>query len=262
MNIIPITLTLAEGLPAQNTQMWFVILAGMAIAPFLLMMVTSFTKLVIVGGLIRSALGTQQIPPNQVVVGLALVLSAYIMWPVAEEVFANYQSTTAAPSTVPAATPRSPGGDLPANEAITRAAAAMRDPMRRFLQKHSTPANVMLFESLQQQLRDSQQHIPNMVAPDGLQAGVESSASRFESLREFSVLVPAFVLTELTEAFWIGVLIFIPFLVVDLFVGNVLLAMGMHMMQPNTVALPLKILLFVVVGGWELIIRGVVLGYT
>lgn len=247
---------------ASGMQSWMFVLAGMAIVPFLLMMVTSFTKLVIVGSLIRSALGTQHVPPTQVVTGLALVLSIFIMWPVAGKAWRNYEAQGPQPTAI---AERSADADLPAGgvasttdqwQTISRIVSAVHEPLRAFLLKHSSAENRALFDSLQEKLDHAD-------SPSDSQAGgVAVAHPAATAIREFSSLMAAFVLTEVTEAFWIGLLIFIPFLVVDLVVANLLLAMGMHMMSPTPIALPLKLLLFVLVNGWELVLRGVVLGYV
>jgi len=231
---------------ATNLANWIGILAALAIIPFVLTMVTSFAKLVIVFGLIRQALGTPQIPPNVVITGLSLILTVHVMYPRAEEAIARYESLPA-----------------PAEEAsfgtVGRAMEAAEGPMTDFLERNSTERNRALFRNLRTRLRDGggDDEIRDAaeragMAPEAVQRAVDT----------LTVLAPAFVLTELTEAFQIGFLIFVPFLIIDLVVGNILLAMGMHMMSPITISLPLKLLLFVLVDGWETILTGLVLGYA
>lgn len=243
------------------------VLAAMAVLPFLFTMITSFAKLVIVGGIIRQALGTPQIPPNTVVTGLALILTLHIMWPVGQQAAINYQRLTA-----------ERGEDADTTQLILDAA---EPALRGFLERHASPANVQFFEGLQLRLRQANEASQPTTQTDpttasdaaGEASGAEVAdptgltelvgAERVRQLiYDLSILAPAFMLTELTEAFQIGFLIFVPFLVIDLVVSNILLAIGMHMLSPTTVSLPFKLLLFVLVDGWRLIIQGVVLGYT
>jgi len=224
------------------------LLAGLALIPFLLTMVTSFAKLVIVGGIIRQALGTPQLPPTTVITGLALILTIHIMWPVGRQIQANFESATAAA----VAASQDEEGEAEAGSGgalvLGRAIQSARGPMREFLEQNTARSNIELFVGLQATLdRDDPEVTP--LDPDTL-------------IYELTVLTPAFVLTELTEAFKIGFLIFVPFLIIDLFVSNVLISLGMMMVQPQTISLPLKLMLFVLVDGWRVIIKGLVLGYV
>lgn len=226
----------AQGAPAAGGQplTLIVVLAGLALLPFLLVMVTSFVKVAIVLSLLRSAIGAQQVPPNQVITGLAIVLSAYIMAPVAmdtydviEPVIARIDSKEAAPPTF--------------KEYRSTATEAAK-PLRKFLLKHADETERVLLYELALELRTPKQQ--QDLGPEDL-----------------IIAVPAFVLTELKEAFVIGFLLFIPFLIVDLVVANILLSLGMHMLSPTTVSLPFKLLLFVLVDGWYLVVKGLILGY-
>jgi type III secretion protein R len=231
----------AGGAPASSgLAFWLVILVIMALAPFVLTMVTSFAKLVIVGGILRNALGTQQIPPNTVITGLALILTIHIMSPVAMRVYNRYyeQPAEANPTT---------------SQTVRRVATAAEVPMREFLQQHSHPENIQLFEDLQAKLSESNHEANHAPELDPLVKN---------GVRDAVILTPAFMLSQLTEAFQIGFLLFVPFLVIDLVVSNVLMAMGMQMMSPVTVSMPLKLLLFVLIDGWTLVMRGLVLSYT
>ena len=254
---------------------WLIVLAGMAVLPFVLSMVTSFAKLVIVGGIIRQALGTQQIPPNSVITGLALILSIHIMWPVVADIYDSYESS------------EEKTGDV-----LTDLMRAATPRIKKFLKNHTDQQNIELFTNLRATLSSSEIEstltdagsVRTPLAKDadadkvatvggkndgsdqnaGERTGNEKATQKDikSTIDELTVLVPAFILTELTEAFQIGFLIFVPFLVLDLVVSNLLLAMGMHMLSPQTVSLPLKILLFVLVDGWVMIIQGLVLGYA
>ncbi len=204
-----------------------VMLAVMALVPFAILMLTSFSKIVVVLSIARSALGTQQAPPTMVLTGLAAVLSAHIMAPVVERMMEKgkdaYSETASA-------------------KELLSAAALVAEPMREFLIKHGSPEERARFADMARELR-----------PD--------SDAKHVSEEDLTVIVPAFVLTELKEAFIIGFLIFLPFLVLDMLVANVLLALGMQTLSPSQVSLPFKILLFVAVDGWALLSRGLILGY-
>lgn len=220
---------------------WAAVLVCIGLLPFLLAVITSFGKLVIVGSILRRALGTPEIPPNSVLAGLALLLTMHIMSPVAIEIH----------RALPAA-----GGSAEA-PLMQRLGAASEAPIAGFLRRHSTPENVQLFQTLRLRL---------MAAQGGIDAGSgerdESTLVGNERFELLTIYAPAFLLTELAEAFMIGFLLFVPFLVIDLAVGNLLLALGMHMVAPAHISLPLKLLLFVVIDGWRLLLQGLVLGYS
>jgi type III secretion protein R len=203
------------------------LLALMALVPFAIVMLTSFSKIVVVLSIARSALGTQQAPPTMVLTGLAAVLSAHIMAPVMERM---YEAGRAAYSET-----------APASQMLSSANTVL-EPMREFLIKHGSPDERARFVDLARELRPE-------------------SDSKLVTENDLTVIVPAFVLTELKEAFIIGFLIFLPFLVLDMLVANVLLALGMQTLSPSQVSLPFKILLFVAVDGWALLARGLILGY-
>jgi type III secretion protein R len=201
----------------------------LALAPFVAVMVTSFTKLVVVLSLLRNAMGLQQVPPNVVMNGLALILSIYVMYPVGVQM----QERLAA---MPTGAAKSSTSDLLA------AADLAKEPLREFLIKHSRPLERAFF------LKTAQRSL---------------SAEQAQQLteRDFLVIVPAFTVSELTVAFEIGFLIFLPFLVIDLVISNILMAMGMQMLSPTTVSLPFKLLLFVLIDGWVKLTHGLVLTY-
>ena len=319
-----------------------VTVVSLALAPFVAVMVTSFTKIVVVLSLLRNALGLQQVPPNVVINGLAIVLSIYVMYPVlldthaavnarmeGKPVPASIQAqvdarakarakaagvaTTAAPTTAPAApvegtqtaigaqrvsAPTSPAAadalqaeadaaqkagsqSQPAADAAAQESAAApsaettaaqegaatqaampplpaggkmtterllalveagKEPLRTFLINHSSNAERGFF------LKSAQRLLPPARRGD-------------LTVDDFIVVVPAFTVSELTAAFQIGFLIFLPFLIIDLVVANILLALGMMMMSPTTVSLPFKLLLFVLIDGWAKLVHGLVLTY-
>jgi type III secretion protein R len=213
-------------LAAQPLQM-MVLLAVMSLLPFAVLMLTSFSKVVVVLSLARSAMGTQQAPPTMVLTGLAVVLTGHIMAPVMERM---YEAGHAAYRT------HADGAQLLA------AAGEVAAPLRAFLLKHGSAEERARFVELARELR----------APEEAeQVGEE----------DLAILVPAFVVTELKEAFQIGFLVFLPFLVLDMVIANVLLALGMQTLSPSQVSLPFKLLLFVAVDGWALLARGLILGY-
>ena len=199
-----------------------------ALAPFVAVMITSFTKIVVVLSLLRNALGLQQVPPNLVVNGLAIVLTIYVMYPVIVvaldriEHIENIGENTSS---------------------LFSAANEVKEPMRDFLKKHSETREREFF------LRTAKKMLP----PEEAQK---------LSANDFVVIVPAFTVSELTAAFKIGFLIFLPFIIIDLVVANILMAMGMMMLSPTTVSLPFKLLLFVLLEGWIKLSHGLVLTYV
>jgi len=214
-----------------------VVLAGLALVPFIVMMITSFVKIAVVLALIRNALGTQQVPPNVVITGLAVILTIYIMMPVGYEVY------QAAGSTINQGT-NQPLMSQASIKLLAKGVDEAKEPVRAFLLKHVHPEERNLFYNLAKKLRRSDEAREEITDKD------------------FINLIPAFVVSELTEAFQIGFIIFLPFLVIDLVIANVLLSLGMFQISPITISLPFKLLLFVLVGGWHIIARGLILGYV
>lgn len=312
-----------------------VTVVSLALAPFVAVMVTSFTKIVVVLSLLRNALGLQQVPPNVVINGLAIVLSIYVMYPVlldthaainarmegkpvpasvqaqidaraqararaagtaAAAPAASTQTTATAIGAAPVEAPTSPAAaDALQAEADARSAqtpSAQRDPASAEEAAAPAPAEAAPRETT------ASQPAPPPLSKDGkmdtarllalVEAGKEplrtfliqhsnnaergfflKSAQRLLpparraelSVDDFIVIVPAFTVSELTAAFQIGFLIFLPFLIIDLVVANILLALGMMMMSPTTVSLPFKLLLFVLIDGWAKLVHGLVLTY-
>ncbi|WP_375767101.1 type III secretion system export apparatus subunit SctR [Archangium gephyra] len=202
-------------------------LAGMSLLPFAVLMLTSFSKIAVVLSLARSAMGTQQAPPTIVLTGLAAVLTGHIMAPVMERMYDVGQAVYQ---------------DVGSGAQIISAAGRVTEPLRAFLVKHGSPEERARFVDLARELRPPEE------------AGQVHEDDLF-------VVIPAFVITELTEAFQIGFLVFLPFLVLDMVIANILLALGMQSLSPSQVSLPFKILLFVAVDGWALLARGLILGY-
>ena len=203
------------------------LLIALSLVPFAVMMLTSFSKMLVVLSLARSALGSQQAPPTLVLTGLAAVLTATVMSPVLERM---YQGGQASWST------------MQDSAGWVRGATRVYEPLREFLVKHGSVEERAHFVDLARELRPFEE------------------ANRVTDADWF-VVIPAFVITELREAFQLGFLLFLPFLVLDMVIANVLMALGMQTLSPTQVSLPFKILLFVTVDGWSLIARGLVLGY-
>ncbi|MBL8949398.1 MAG: type III secretion system export apparatus subunit SctR [Myxococcaceae bacterium] len=211
-------------------------LGALGLAPFVLLMVTSFVKISVVLSIVRSAMGTQQIPPTQVITGLAIILTVYIMAPVGTEMYRKAEPEKFAASSEGLLSPKTV-------DQLMAASKLAREPLRDFLMKKVGNKDRTLFYSLAVKMRTNEQDKKEIGPTD------------------FLVLVPAFVVSELKEAFQIGFLLFVPFIVIDMVVANILLALGMHMLSPTTISMPFKLLLFVLVDGWYLISKGLVIGY-
>lgn len=223
--------------PISKPILAMLVLTILSLTPFILMMTTSFVKITVVFSLIRTAIGTQQIPPNAVINGLALILTIYIMIPVGQEVYERVEDEIK----VSASEDEPDLLSTASVDVFRKALDKGKEPLRDFLSQHSSQKNRELFYGVAQKLR-------------------KDSADEIGKT-DFSIIIPAFIITELSEAFQIGFVIFLPFLVVDMVVSNILLAMGMFMVSPVTVSLPFKLLLFVLVDGWALITKGLVTGY-
>ena len=204
------------------------LLALLSLVPMAIIMTTSFLKISVVAMLLRNALGVQQIPPNIAIYSLALILSAYVMAPVGQTI---YQALSAKPDA------------MASISQFFETALRAAEPLRDFMLRNAAPAQLDFFV-------DTVQHL----WPSELAGHV--------SRRDFTVLVPAFMVSELTSAFMIGFLIYLPFVVIDLVVQSILLALGMMMMSPMTISLPLKLLLFVMADGWTRLLHSLVLSYA
>ncbi|MEI6573271.1 MAG: flagellar type III secretion system pore protein FliP [Alphaproteobacteria bacterium] len=193
----------------------------LSIAPAILIMVTSFTRIVVVLSLLRSAIGTQSAPPNTVVVSLALFLTSFIMAPTIKEIYAN--------SVTPLVQ-----GQIAAEVAFERATG----PIRTFMLTHVREKDLELFLDMSGEPRPQSPEVTPLTA-----------------------LTPAFMISELRRAFEIGFLLFMPFLIIDLAVASILMAVGMMMLPPTTVSLPFKLIFFVLVDGWSLVAGSLVKSY-
>ena len=191
------------------------LLTVLSLAPSILIMMTGFTRIVIVLSFVRSALGLQQTPPNQVIIGLSLLLTLFFMAPVAEKINEDAYKPYVA-------------GTISQEVAIEKA----MDPLRDFMFKQTYRKDIEMFMGM---------------------AGI-SSVDTVEDIPT-KALIPAFVTSELKRAVQIGFFLFIPFLVIDMIVASTLMSMGMMMLPPTVISLPFKILLFVLVDGWSLVIK-------
>lgn len=211
------------------------VLAGLALLPFAIMLLTSYVKIVVVLSLLRNALGVQQTPPNQVLNGIALLMTIYVMFPTGAAMYnaaSDYINQAAPPELISG----------PTATYVVNVVDKAKEPMRDFLQRNCMGKHITGFYQLAYKS-----------FPDDFRTSLKPT--------DFIVLVPAFITSQLKAAFEIGVLIYLPFFVIDLVVSNILLAMGMMMLSPLTIALPLKLLLIVMVDGWTLIIQGLVLTF-
>lgn len=228
--LMPI-LTFAEGMPLVNSTpganggqnytlslQTLILLTSLTFLPAAILMMTGFTRIIIVLSLLRQALGTQSVPPNQVIVGLSLFLTFFVMSPVIDKVYVDaYQPLSENKITM--------------QEALEKGA----QPFKAFMLKQTREGDLALFVKMAQ--------IEKLDSPTDVPLGV---------------LVPAFMTSELKTAFQIGFAIFIPFLIIDMVVASVLMAMGMMMVSPSIVSLPFKLMLFVLVDGWQLILGSLV----
>lgn len=198
------------------------LMTALTLLPSLLLVTTSFTRIIVTLSILRQALGTQQTPPNQVLVGLALFMTLFIMAPTFKEI----NETSFSPYS---------------NGSITIEDASMRglEVMKRFMLRHTRESDLILMAELQGD--------KGYASPEAVPA---------------PVLIPAFIISELRTAFTIGFLLFLPFLVIDIVVASVLMSLGMMMLSPTLISLPFKLLLFVVVDGWSMTISSIVQSFT
>ncbi|MBO4608591.1 MAG: flagellar type III secretion system pore protein FliP [Lachnospiraceae bacterium] len=210
-----LTITYNDDNGSLNSSLRILItLTLIAIAPLLLLVMTSFTRIIIVLHFTRAALNTQSAPPNQVLIALSLILTFFIMQPTIEEINVN--------AVIPFE-----AGTIDQDQFLENAMT----PLRNFMEPQTQVKDVRLFYDI---------------------AGMEWDGT-LESIPN-SILIPAFMISELRIAFWIGFMIYIPFIVIDMVVASVLMSMGMMMLPPTTISMPFKILLFVLADGWALII--------
>lgn len=221
INAMPQLIPEIDGVNTSSTISILLLITVLSIAPAIIVLMTSFTRIVIVLGFTRTALATQQMPPNQVIIGLALFLTLFVMAPTLGEINDRALQPYIA-------------NEIDQQQAMAEAAV----PIKEFMAKHTREKDLSLFLSFSQAERPTEiQDIP------------------------LTVLIPAFAISELKTAFQMGFMIFIPFLVIDMVVASVLMSMGMMMLPPVMISLPFKILLFILVDGWYLIVRSLLLSY-
>ena len=215
---ISVDLGAGEGSVTGQILRLVLLITVLSLAPSILVMATSFTRIVIVLSFLRTAIGLQQTPPNSVLVGLALFLTLFVMTPTFEAVYRDGIEPLLAE-------------EIDEGEALARAG----EPVRQFMLRHVRPADLALFHEV---------------------AGGEPSESA--EATPFRILLPAFMISELRRAFEIGFLIFLPFLIIDMVVASVLMSMGMMMLPPVMISLPFKLIFFVLVDGWALVVGSLV----
>jgi len=199
-----------------------ILLTGLTFIPSIILMMTSFTRIVVVLGFVRNALSTQQSPSNQILIGLALFMTFFIMSPV----YMQVNSTAIQPYV---------NGELTYEEAVEIGSKPLKD----FMLNQTREKDLGLFYSA---------------------ANIEKPEERYDV--PFNILVPAFVISELKTAFQMGFLIFVPFIVIDMVVASVLMSMGMFMLPPVTISLPFKILLFVLADGWHMVVNSLIQSFS
>ena len=208
--------------PGTSSLSLILLITILSVAPAILVLMTSFTRIVIVLGFVRTSLGTQMTPPNQVLIGLALFLTLFVMAPT----FSSMNETALQPYLK---------GEISQTEALQKA----QEPMKKFMFSHTREKDLLLFMKYTgEEKPETYQDIP------------------------LTVLVPAFAISELKTGFQMGFMIFIPFLIIDIVVASVLMAMGMMMLPPVMISLPFKILLFVLVDGWYLVVKSLLMSFN
>lgn len=209
------------------------LLTIIAVSPSLLIMLTSYTRIVIVLHFLRTAIGTQTAPPNQILIGLALFLTFFIMWPTFQQINEN-------------AIQPLDNGDITIEKALKEAEV----PIRQFMYGQVQRKDVKLFVDMAGDSYD--------IDSAALEKEYEESGQSAYDAIPMTIMIPSFIIGELRQALIMGFLIYIPFIVIDMVVASVLMSMGMMMLPPTTISLPFKILLFILADGWNLVIGSVV----
>jgi type III secretion protein R len=212
---------------APSTVGMIIFLTALGLLPFFMVTMTAFLKISVVMFILRNATGLQQTPPTLVLYSIALILTVYVSLPLVEDV-----------SNRLAANPL----DYSSLDKLQSSANAVKDPVKAHLMRYAKPAEREFFLSATAR-----------IWPESFRANVKED--------DFVILLPAFVSSELTRAFEIGFLLFLPFLIIDIIVSNILMAMGMMMVSPTVISLPLKLFMFVAVDGWSRLMHGLILSY-
>ena len=213
---------------SDNTFGIVLLLLGTAFLPIVAVTMTSFAKIAIVIFIVRNALGIQQLPPNIILYGLSLILSVYIAAPILQDA---YQAAESA------------GFEFASFEDYQALGTAIADPIRQFLIKHTDPEQLKFFLDTTTNIWGEKY------------AGIADGDS-------FTILAPSFLISEMTKAFKIGFLLYLPFVAIDIIVTTILVALGMMMVPPTTIAIPFKLMLFVFLDGWTKLVQGLVLSYA
>ncbi len=224
LNVPSIQFSMGEGAEGGGLSTALQIMLGLTVlslAPAILVLMTSFTRIVVVLGFLRQAMGTQQMPPNQLIIGLSLFLTAAVMTPVFQQIHSEALTPYLAE-------------EIAEEEAIKRGVT----PLKAFMLSHTQDKDLALFLDL---------------------GGRDMPESRMDT--PLTVVVPSFVISELKRAFQIGFVLFVPFLVIDMVVASILMSMGMMMLPPVMISLPFKVLLFVLVDGWNLLIHSLMVSF-
>ena len=246
-----INLDLGQGPTTSAKLVQLVLLVTvLSLAPSILVMVTSFTRIVVVLSFLRTALGTQQTPPNVVLVSLALFLTLFIMQPTFDAAWENGVRPLM-------------NNQIDEETSITRSI----EPFHEFMMKHTREKDIELFVEISKAASKNETHKTETTKPDASKAGKSGDATKAPNATEakedvpIRALIPAFMISELRRAFEIGFLIFLPFLIIDMVVASILMAMGMMMLPPSIISLPFKIIFFVLVDGWYLISGSLIQSY-
>ena len=206
------------------------IMALMGLLPFMVTLMTSYIKIIVVTFLIRNALGVQQVPPSMVLSGLALILSIFVMAPVAMQTYNLLEKEQIDTASI-----------TPAQ--IIETASNVSGPIKTFLKNNTSEEILKSFTNTAQR-----------IWPEDLKKSIDEDS--------FVIIIPSFVISELTKAFQICFLLYLPFIAIDLIISNILLAMGMMMVSPMTISLPFKLMLFVTLNGWLKLSQGLLYSYT
>ena len=219
---------------ATNPGILTIVVAFLIAAPFVLLMLTSYVKIAVVLSILRNAFGRAEIPPKHVITGIALVMTIFIMAPVAEKMYSVADGFDESGDVFSEASVKS----------VFIAVTESREPLRSFLSANTSENNKTAFLDLSKRLSEK----------NGVETVVEKE--------DFRILIPGFLTSQLTAAFKLGFLLFLPFLVIDLVVGSILQAMGMQSLPQAAVAIPFKLLLFLMIDGWGLLFQNLVLGFS
>ncbi len=231
------------GIDASEPIEVIILITLLSVAPSFMIMLTSFTRIIIVLSFLRTAMQTNSTPPNMILTGIALFLTVFIMWPV----FSEMNEVAYVPYSK---------GELSTTEAIQKAG----EPLKTFMLKQTTNRNMKFFLDLQDITIYTEDTVgtEEPVAVDVNEITLEN----YQSQLGFQVVIPAFIISELTRAFQMGFMLFIPFLIIDLVVSSTLMSMGMMMLPPAMISLPFKILLFILVDGWQMLVGTLVSSFN